>query len=323
MVGSACYKHFNQAGHKVIGIDNDSRGVFFGSDGSVAEKDFINGDILDRGFLYRIFHNTKFDVVIHCAAQPSHDKSAAIPVVDFNVNAVGTVNLLEELRQTNPNGTFIFLSTNKVYGANPNNIRMKFEDTRVIAESGVDEQMSLDHTTHSPFGVSKTAADLMVQEYGRYYGLNTVCLRCGCITGEGHKGVELHGFLNYMGRCFVTNKTYNIIGYQGKQTRDNLHVDDLVTAIDLIVNYPPEKGTVYNLGGGLENTCSVREALEGFSKVSGKAIEVGYIEEARKGDHLSYYTNYKKFNSYYGWKPTVGLDKIYERIYNGLRGDYW
>jgi CDP-paratose 2-epimerase len=249
-------------------------------------------------------------LIIHCAGQPSHDFSAECPVVDFENNTLATLKLLEAVRELTPETTFIFTSTNKVYGDNPNEWLLEKETRYEIGYNiGVDETYSLDQTMHSPFGVSKTAADLMVQEYGRYYGLNTVCFRCGCITGKSQQGVELHGFLNYLCKCAKEGKEYTIYGHKGKQVRDNLHAYDLARAFHKYTENP-RPGEVYNMGGGYENSCSILEAIQMIEEISGIKLKTKE-GPPRKGDHICYYTNLDKFKEHYpGWGVLFSVEEI-------------
>jgi len=319
LVGSKCVEYFTNIGWQVTGIDNNNRKKWFGEEGSIENvrkalshidnyKDY-NLDICDSSSAIVKF--TKPDLIIHCAAQPSHDFSATHPMEDFKNNALATVKLLEAMRENSPQATFIFASTNKVYGDNPNKGLVEGEDRYEVDydDLGVDENHSLDKTTHSPFGVSKTAADLMVQEYGSYYGLNTVCFRCGCITGVNHQGVELHGFLNYLCKCVKEDKEYTIYGHKGKQVRDNLHAYDLARAFHEYAENP-RPGEVYNMGGGYENSCSILEAIEVIEEISG--IKVKTKEgPPRKGDHICYYTNLNKFKEHYpSWEVTYSIEDI-------------
>jgi CDP-paratose 2-epimerase len=250
-----------------------------------------------------LFKEIKPNAVIHAAAQPSHDKAASIPFDDFDVNAVGTLNLLEGTRQFCSDSPFIHMSTNKVYGDGPNYIKLKELDTRwdyddPEFENGIDETFSIDQCKHSVFGASKVAADIMVQEYGRYFGMATCCLRGGCLTGPSHSGVELHGFLSYLVKCNIEGKTYKIFGYKGKQVRDNIHSEDVAQFIGLIIN-SPKIGEVYNLGGGKDNSCSILEAFEICESYSGKKFQYEYLENNRIGDHICYYSDLTKIKEHY------------------------
>jgi CDP-paratose 2-epimerase len=296
----------------VIGIDNDMRAKFFGPEGSVKKnriehENYIHHD-LDIAEAHKIL-SPSFDLIIHCAAQPSHDWSAKNPLLDFGVNAVGTLLLLEGVRQQCPHAVFIFASTNKVYGDNPNKLTLHEGKNRYHADiAGIDESMSLDHCVHSVFGVSKTAADLMCQEYGKNFGLKTGIFRCGCITGGRHAGVELHGFLSYVVKCKKAGKVYKIYGYKGKQVRDNIHARDLVNAFDHFFQNP-RPGEAYNMGGGENCNLSVLEALKIFN------VPYDYIDEARVGDHIWYISDVSKFQNHYpGWRYEMKQDDILEDL---------
>jgi CDP-paratose 2-epimerase len=274
--------------------------------------------ILSKTSLNTIFQIEKFDLIIHCAAQPSHDMSAGIPYEDFQTNALGTINLLEIARQWCPETPFIFVSTNKVYGDRPNQIKLReaisrFHYDEEAYKAGIDESMSIDQCLHSPFGASKAAADLMVQEYGRYFNMPTVCFRCGCITGLAQQGVELHGFLNYLCKTVKEDRPYTIYGHKGKQVRDVIHAADLVAAFHAFA-LNPKKGEVYNMGGGHENTCSLLEALDLAEEYSGKKPKILH-SDARKGDHICYYTDYRKFQKdYTNWRITKSVPEMIQEM---------
>jgi CDP-paratose 2-epimerase len=327
LVGQACVHKLISQGFKVLGIDNDFRKVFFGSEASNSNtikylcdkyKDYIHFDLDIRNFksLVEIFSNNKIDLIIHSAAQPSHDWAAKNPFLDFEVNANGTLNLLECFRNYAKEATFIQVSTNKVYGDYPNNINVIEEDTRYtpydLNASLINENMPIDQSLHSLFGVSKASADLLVQEYGRYFNLNTACFRCGCITGKAHSGVKLHGFLSYLIKCVKENHSYEIIGYKGKQVRDNIHADDLVTAF-LEFHNKPMVGQVFNMGGGIYSNCSVIEAINMAEELFNKKIKVIYNEQARLGDHRWYISDLSKFKTCY---PSWGITKTIKDIFN-------
>ena len=256
---------------------------------------------------------------MHTAAQPSHDKAASIPFDDFDVNAVGTLNLLESTRQVCPESPFVHLSTNKVYGDGPNEIKLtelekRWEYADPLFANGIPETFSIDQCKHSLFGASKVAADVMVQEYGRYFGMATCCLRGGCLTGPSHSGVELHGFLSYLIKCNLEGRTYKIFGYQGKQVRDNIHSEDVAQFIDCFIQ-SPRKGEVYNLGGGKENSCSILEAFESCEECSGKRQVFEYVDEHRVGDHICYYSDLSKTLEHYPqWKQRYTLSSTIEQI---------
>jgi CDP-paratose 2-epimerase len=330
LIGSEAVEHFDGRGHEVVGVDNNMRREFFGAAGDTlwnlerlkgATKRFkhANLDIRDRAGIEELFRAHKFDLVVHCAAQPSHDKAKEIPLLDFEVNAMGTVNLLEATRQHAPEAVFVFLSTNKVYGDAPNEIPLRELSTRwdyARAEDaeGVDEKCRIDQTMHSLFGASKAAADLVAQEYGRYFGMKVCVFRGGCLTGPSHSGVELHGFLSYLVKVALSGGTYSVFGYKGKQVRDNIHSHDVVRAIEEFAANP-RPGEVYNLGGGRENSISMLEAIAWIEALTGRKMNWKYVEEARKGDHICYITNLNKFKGHYpGWKITRGLEKILEEI---------
>ena len=321
LVGGEAVRYFSDLSYDVIGIDNNHRKCLFGDSASVKDEitsldklknySHHNLDIRNKEEVFKIIKEKKPDVIIHCAGQPSHEKSSEIPYEDFEINTVGTMNLLEGMRLFSPNCSFIFTSTNKVYGENPNSIYNILEtSTRYdFNEFGIDENCPTNNTIHSPFGASKLAADVMVQEYGKYYDLNTVCFRCGCITGKKHKGVEQHGFLSYLCKTFLKEKEYKIYGFKGKQVRDNIHSFDLIFAFH---NYimSPKKGEVYNIGGGRENSCSILEVLDILESMSKKKIKISF-EEKRKGDHICYLTDNRKFQTDFpNWKKKYSLQMI-------------
>jgi CDP-paratose 2-epimerase len=280
-------------------------------------------DIRDRPSILAKFKKLKPNVIVHAAAQPSHDRAAEIPFDDFDTNAVGTLNLLEAARRECPESPFVFLSTNKVYGDAPNQIRMKELETRWDFEDslyakGISESFPIDQSKHSLFGASKIAADIMVQEYGRYFGMPTCCLRGGCLTGPYHSGVELHGFLSYLIKCNVEEREYRVLGYKGKQVRDNIHSYDVAEFIyQFALN--PRSAEVYNLGGGKQNSCSILEAFEMIEKLSGIKQRFMYEEENRIGDHICYYSDLRKIQAHYpDWKITKTLEVIFTDIYQSL-----
>lgn len=331
LVGSESVRHFAKEGFdKIIGIDNDMRALFFGESASTGwmqsrlEEDItnyqhINIDIRDREKIENLFNKYGNDIklVVHTAAQPSHDWAAKDVHTDFSVNALGTLNLLEATRNFAPSAVFIFCSTNKVYGDLPNSLPLTEKDTRWEIESshpyhgrGIDEMMSIDKSKHSLFGVSKASADLLVQEYGRYFGMNTVCFRGGCLTGPAHSGAELHGFLSYLVMCVVTGRKYSVFGYKGKQVRDNIHSDDLVNAFGLYYN-TPKPAQVYNIGGGIYSNCSVLEAFDIAEKITGKKADFDICDENRIGDHIWYISDLSKFINDY---PAFSIRKNVETI---------
>ncbi len=330
LVGSEAVEHFDRQGHEVLGVDNNMRRVFFGPAGDTlwnlerlkgVTKRFTHADldIRDRAAIEQLIRTRRFDLIVHCAAQPSHDKARDIPLLDFEVNALGTVNLLEATRQHSPEAVFVFLSTNKVYGDAPNEIPLKelekrYDYSRPEDFAGIDETCRIDRTLHSLFGASKAAADLVAQEYGRYFKMKVGIFRGGCLTGPAHSGVELHGFLSYLVKVALSGSTYSIFGYKGKQVRDNIHSYDVVRAIEEFAANP-RPGEVYNLGGGRENSISILEAIERIEQMTRRKLDWRYVEEARKGDHICYISNLGKFKSHYpNWKVTRGLDAILEEI---------
>ncbi|HEY2461299.1 MAG TPA: NAD-dependent epimerase/dehydratase family protein [Candidatus Acidoferrum sp.] len=330
LIGSEAVEYFDGKGHEVFGADNNMRSVFFGPAGDTlwnlerlkkATKRFkpLALDIRDRSALEELFSAQRFDLIVHCAAQPSHDKARDIPLLDFEVNAMGTINLLEATRQHCPAAVFLFMSTNKVYGDAPNEIPMKELETRydyARAEDfdGVDETCRIDRTMHSLFGASKASADLVAQEYGRYFKMNVGVFRGGCLTGPSHSAVELHGFLSYLVKVTLTGGNYSVFGYKGKQVRDNIHSHDVVRAIEEFAANP-RPGEVYNMGGGRENSISMLEAISAIEGLSGRKLDWRYVEEARKGDHICYISNLSKFKSHYpNWKITKSIVAILEEI---------
>lgn len=330
LVGSEVCIFFASKGYQIHGVDNNQRAIFFGPSGdtrwnqkrlekSIHSFSHHEIDIRNRSAIFQLISEIKPSVIIHTAAQPSHDKAADIPFDDFDTNAVGTLNLLEAARQFCPESPFIHMSTNKVYGDSPNKILLKELPTRweyddIVYENGIDESFSIDQSKHSLFGASKVAADIMVQEYGRYFGMPTVCLRGGCLTGPNHSGVELHGFLSYLVKCNLEQKKYFIYGYKGKQVRDNIHSYDIVRFMEeYIAN--PKSGEVYNLGGGKSNTCSIIEAFAITEKFTSKGQISEYIDKNREGDHICYYSDLTKMNSHYpSWDITISLEDTIEEI---------
>lgn len=333
LVGSESVKFFSKKGFYVVGIDNNSRKKFFGEEAStlknrkilkstISNYQHINLDITSDK-IRNIFekYRNQIKLVIHTAAQPSHDWAASNPKVDFNVNAYGTLNLLENTRLFAKDASFIYTSTNKVYGDNPNKIKFKEYKTRyspvdtVVKENGFDEKFPIDNALHSLFGVSKLSADILTQEYGKYFGMKTVSFRGGCLTGGGHAGTMLHGFLSYLIKCVKYEKDYKIFGYKGKQVRDNIHSYDLVNSFyEFYKN--PKIGEVYNIGGGIYSNCSMIEAIEMCENLAGKKLNYNYVEKPRKGDHQWYISNLSKFKiDYPNWKLTYGIPEILEDIY--------
>lgn len=336
LVGSEAVRHFCAQGMDVVGIDNDMRSTFFGPEASTRpsrealEKELpgyrhCDVDIRDFESLRGIFAEFGGDVelVVHAAAQPSHDWAARDPFTDFSVNATGTLNVLEAARLNCPSAAFIFTSTNKVYGDSPNLLPLRELETRWEIDAahpyagGIAEDMSIDRSKHSLFGASKVAADVMVQEYGRYFGMNTVCFRGGCLTGPNHAGAQLHGFLAYLMKCAATGTQYTIFGYKGKQVRDNIHSSDLVAAFDAYFR-DPDPGAVYNMGGGRESNCSMQEAVAMCQDIVGRQVETLYQDENRVGDHIWYISDLSAFKTRYpDWQirrrvPDI-LVEIHER----------
>jgi len=334
LIGSEAVEYFIQKEMTVVGLDNDMRKTFFGDEASTAwNRDRLKEaypeyrheqvDVRDHEAVKKVFEQYGNDIklIIHTAAQPSHDWAAKEPLTDFTVNAYGTLLLLELTRLCCPQAVFIFASTNKVYGDNPNRLPFVEQATRWEIEvghpyyDGIDEEMSVDQCKHSLFGCSKLAADVLVQEYGQYFELKTACFRGGCLTGPKHSGTQLHGFLAYLMKCCATGETYTLIGYQGKQVRDNIHSRDLVLAFDQFYE-KPRIGEVYNMGGGRENNCSVLEAIEISEQISGKKIHREYIEDERKGDHIWYISGLGKFKKHYpSWSQSYTIEETMREIH--------
>jgi CDP-paratose 2-epimerase len=315
-------------GYHVIGIDNDMRDYFFGASTKNIGSKLIskyenfthhNIDIRHESSINSIFRKNEIELIVHAAAQPSHDWAAKEPLTDFNINATATLILLEAYRKYQPEASFVFTSTNKVYGDTPNYLEFQELETRydTIDETDIDESMSVDNSKHSIFGASKVAADIMVQEYGRYFGLNTVCFRCGCLTGEEHQGAELHGFLSYLVKCIIMDKDYTVYGYKGKQVRDNIHAEDLVAAF---VEYHkrPKSAAVYNMGGGRSNSVSILEAINKINKIANKTWSRYKIEQMpRSGDHKWYISDLTKFTTDYpNWKINNTIDNTIQKMVN-------
>jgi CDP-paratose 2-epimerase len=335
LIGSEAVEHFAAQGMKVVGIDNNMRKYFFGEDGSTdwnlkRLKDEVRGfvhknaDIRDFGKLEKIFKEYGSDIklIIHTAAQPSHDWAAKEPLTDFSVNANGTLNLLELTRRHCYGAVFIFTSTNKVYGDLPNELPLIERDLRYelpeehMFYDGIDESMSIDQCKHSLFGASKVAADVLVQEYGRYFDMKTASFRGGCLTGPKHSGAMLHGFLAYLMKCAVTGAPYTIFGYKGKQVRDNIHSHDLITAFDAFYK-DPKAGEVYNIGGGRLNNCSVLEAIGLCEEIAGKKMNYTLSDQHRSGDHIWYISNLAKFKEHYpSWEQKYTLKETIRQIYD-------
>jgi CDP-paratose 2-epimerase len=330
LIGSEIVRHFDQLGYTVIGIDNNMRADFFGPNGdtrwnqkqlSESCKNFTHYelDIRNRAEVLKMMSEIKPDFIAHAAAQPSHDLAASRPFDDFDVNANGTLNLLESARQFCPQSPFAHMSTNKVYGDAPNNLNLIETETRWdYADEeyfdGITESFTIDQSKHSIFGASKVAADVMVQEYGRYFNMPTCALRGGCLTGPNHSGVELHGFLSYLVKVNVTGGTYKIFGYKGKQVRDNIHSYDVARFIEEFFK-SPRTGEVYNIGGGRANSTSILEAFKSVEEISGKKMNFEYINQNRQGDHMCYISDLSKMKEHYpNWDITKSLQTTLEEI---------
>ena len=330
LIGSEAVSFLDERGWSVHGVDNNMRRDFFGEHGdttwnlerlrnSTRRFEHHDVDIRDREAMLRLVDEVKPDLIIHAAAQPSHDLAASRPFDDFDVNAVGTLNLLEAARRSCPESPFAFLSTNKVYGDAPNELPLVELETRwdyadPAQKDGIDETCRIDATMHSLFGASKVAADVLVQEYGRYFGMPTVCFRGGCLTGPHHSGAELHGFLAYIARAIRERRTYRIFGYKGKQVRDNIHSYDVCTAI-MAFHERPVPGAVYNLGGGRANSISVLEAIHRLEELLGRKLEREYAEVARLGDHICYISDLGRFRSDFPeWEVTISLEQILSQL---------
>jgi CDP-paratose 2-epimerase len=341
LVGSEAVAYFASLGMEVFGIDNNMRAVFFGEEASTVwirqrlERE-VSGyrhfeiDIRDQSKIFQCFQEwgKNIALIIHAAAQPSHDWAAKEPFTDFTVNAEGTLVLLEASRRFAPESVFIFMSTNKVYGDSPNllplvELKNRWEiDSKHPYQDGIPEDLSIDRCTHSLFGASKASADLLVQEYGRYFGMKTVCFRGGCLTGPNHSGTQLHGFLAYLMKCAVTGNPYTVYGYKGKQVRDNIHSADLVRAFhELFKN--PRSAEVYNMGGGRFSNCSMLEAIELCQSITGKPVNWSYKQENRKGDHIWWISDLRHFQNHYpSWQLTYDVPKILEEIYE-MNSERW
>jgi CDP-paratose 2-epimerase len=333
LVGSEAARFYHARGFDVVGIDNDMRAYFFGGEAStswVRERltadlkcyTHVDADIRDEAAMQALFgrHAGHIALVVHTAAQPSHDWAAREPLTDFSVNANGTLVMLEATRRHAPDAPFIFTSTNKVYGDTPNTLPLVEQGTRWEIDAshpyhaGIDEAMSLDQTTHSLFGASKVAADVLVQEYGRYFGMKTACFRGGCLTGPNHSGAMLHGFLAYLARCAVTGREYTVFGYKAKQVRDNIHSADLLAAFHAFFE-SPRSAEVYNMGGGRASHCSMLEAIAICERITGRPMRWTYDERNRVGDHIWYVSNLGRFQSHYpDWRITYDVDQILTEI---------
>lgn len=330
LVGSEVCKHFDSLGWEIFGFDANQRAVFFGEKGdtrwnqSRLEKSLKNFhhveiDIRDRENILKKVKEIAPDAIVHTAAQPSHDRAADIPFQDFDTNAVGTFNMLEATRQYSTDIPFVHLSTNKVYGDAPNRIpmteletRWEYADEKYL--TGIAEDFTIDQSKHSLFGASKVAADVCVQEYGRYFNMPTCVLRGGCLTGPNHSGVELHGFLSYLVKCNLEGRQYTVYGYKGKQVRDNIHSYDISRFIEEFIK-APRIAEVYNLGGGKENTCSILEAFKIAERFSGKPMNYVYSDKNREGDHICYYSDLRKMKAHYpNWDITISLEETIKQI---------
>jgi len=335
LIGSEIVTHFDGLGWKAHGVDNNMRADFFGPGGDTRWnqnrlesncRSFCHHelDIRDRGKVQELVRTVAPDLVVHAAAQPSHDLAASRPFDDFDVNAVGTLNMLEAVRRETPDAVFVHMSTNKVYGDRPNTLSLVERETRwdfagpELAE-GIDESMSVDGCLHSLFGASKVAADVMVQEYGRYFDLKSCCLRGGCLTGPQHGGVELHGFLSYLVKCNLEEREYTIFGYGGKQVRDNIHAVDVARCVQAFFERP-SCAAVFNLGGGRANSISILEAFDRVQNLTGVEMRSKYVDRPRRGDHICYFSNLAHLKaSLPGWDLTRSLDDIFEEIVDGWR----
>jgi CDP-paratose 2-epimerase len=326
LIGSEVCVYFAQQGFRVHGVDNNQRAVFFGEQGdtrwnqrrlqtTLPDFEHHECDIRDRDTILELVRGLRPAAIIHTAAQPSHDRAAAIPFDDFDTNAVGTLNLLEAARRACPESPFVHMSTNKVYGDRPNLLPLVELETRwdfadPADRHGIAETMTIDQSTHSLFGASKVAGDVLVQEYGRYFGMPTCALRGGCLTGPHHSGVALHGFLSYLIRCNIERRPYTVFGYKAKQVRDNIHSHDVATFIDAFIA-APRVGEVYNIGGGRENACSMLEAFELVAKYTGTNQEWTYADTPRVGDHICYYSDLRRMKAHFpNWTVTKTLDHI-------------
>jgi CDP-paratose 2-epimerase len=335
LIGSEVVASFCDQGWTVHGIDNNQRADFFGPAGdtrwnqrrlAATYQNFHHHelDIRDRAAVLKCVAEIKPSLMVHTAAQPSHDLATSRPFDDFDVNAGGTLNMLESVRRHAPEAVFVHMSTNKVYGDRPNSIRLKELPTRWEYDdpafaNGIAEDFPIDQSKHSLFGASKVAADIFVQEYGRYFGIRSCCLRGGCLTGPNHSGVELHGFLSYLIKCNLEGRTYKIFGYKGKQVRDNIHARDVSRFIAAFADNP-RVAEVYNIGGGRGNSCSILEAFDRIAALSGKKMQHEYVDKNREGDHICYISDLAKMRSHYpGWDITRSLDDIFREIYESWR----
>lgn len=335
LIGSEVCEYFHARGYTVHGFDNNQREVFFGPDGTTRwNQQRLEAtlerfrhheiDVRDRSAVHQAIEKIRPQAVVHAAAQPSHDKAAEIPFEDFDTNAVGTLNIMEAVRQVDREIVVVYLSTNKVYGDGPNRIRLKEGPTRWDFDDsafadGIAEDFPIDHCLHSLFGASKVAADVLVQEYGRYFDIPTCCLRGGCLTGPNHSGVQLHGFLSYVAKCHLENTEYTVFGYKGKQVRDNIHAFDVARFIECFIE-KPRRAEVYNIGGGKQNSCSVLEAFDRLEAITGKPQRWTYVAENRIGDHICYYSDLSRMTTHYPtWSISKSLDDIFVEIVEGWR----
>lgn len=333
LIGSEAVSYYSPFAELVIGIDNNARQKFFGPSASVLGRlselqskytnfNFYNFDIRDETALNKLFIKYKPDLIIHCAAQPSHDLAANIPIDDFTTNALATLYLLEATKKHCMNSPFVFLSTNKVYGDRPNSLdliesELRWDFADDLYTNGINENFAIDQTTHSLFGVSKLSADLLTQEYGRYFDMKTVCFRGGCLTGPSHAGAEAHGFLSYLFKTANQGKQYTIYGYKGKQVRDQIHSYDVIAAIDCFFKKAKSGGHVYNIGGGKANSLSVLESINKIQELTGKSISYSISDKHRIGDHICYYTDMSQFQrDYPEWQLTYSLDRIFEDYFS-------
>jgi CDP-paratose 2-epimerase len=330
LIGSEAVTYFDALGCDVVGVDNNMRSEFFGPDGDTRWNQrrllattrrfrHVEADIRNREQILDLIAREAPEAIIHCAAQPSHDLAARNPFADFDTNAVGTFNLLEAVRLHAPNAPFVLMSTNKVYGDAPNELPLVEHETRwdyadPAHYRGISEEMRIDRSLHSLFGASKLSADIVTQEYGRYFGIKTCSLRGGCLSGPAHSGVELHGFLSYLVKVAVTGGVYRVYGYKGKQVRDNIHSRDVCRAIEMFIQ-KPRPGEVYNLGGGRNNSCSIIEAAALVEKISGCKLDTVYVDENRLGDHICYISDTQKLErDYPGWRAKISLSEIVAEI---------
>ncbi len=335
LIGSEAVRHFDRRADRVYGIDNNMRADFFGAEGDTtwtlrrlratcSNFEHRPLDVRDREAMMRAVRDTAPDLIVHCAAQPSHDLAKSRPFDDFDVNAGGTLNLLEATRRHAPEAVFILMSTNKVYGDAPNErplveLPTRFDYADPDDFEGIDESCRVDRSTHSLFGASKLAADVMTQEYGRYFGMKTGVFRGGCLTGPFHSAVKLHGFLAYMARVAMKGGRYSVIGHKGKQVRDQIHSADVVSAFEAFYR-DPRPGAVYNLGGGRGNAASLLELLDRMGQLVGRRVDHEYVDEPRVGDHIVYISDLAKFRSDYpDWELSMGLDDIVDDVFRTLR----